>query len=418
MIKRSTWYVFWALILIPIVVYSTPYIRAAKQGVLPLIEVKTEAHAIHPESAQNNAKPAMTSTVNGASDEPNASLDTIKSKAFDSWLILAKDQIIRTDPDTASPILLQTYEKSWFPIVSQKNKWTEIQIGANQTAWVGDSLSMKHVQMQEQQIININPLTPLFSIPDPAFSSVSMNQTEAEYMPQQVSGTWGQVRSLNTGKLYWLPLSSMHWGYDSASKSWNVQSVFSVSSDAPLQGKTIVLDPGHGGKDVGAIDEKSNIKERDINFIVATVLAEKLESAGAKVILTRNSNKQYVSLDQRAAISNKNHADAFISIHQNMFPQDPAISGTITYFYDAKTSQQLADLIESNAVSLLHSHVEQLKVNQRELHVLDHNTRPAILIEGCFLSNPVELLNSITPQFREELAGGIFHGLLQYFHNH
>jgi N-acetylmuramoyl-L-alanine amidase len=108
----------------------------------------------------------------------------------------------------------------------------------------------------------------------------------------------------------------------------------------PLGIRTIVIDPGHGGKEVGAVGPKG-LMEKDVTLAVARKLAAALQSRiGARVILTREDDS-VVSLDQRTAIANQYGADLFLSIHMNAAVVKGA-KGSETYFLSLEASDELA----------------------------------------------------------------------------
>jgi N-acetylmuramoyl-L-alanine amidase len=92
---------------------------------------------------------------------------------------------------------------------------------------------------------------------------------------------------------------------------------------------TIVIDPGHGGKDPGAISSRG-LREKDVNLIVSRYLKQELEAMGFKVILTRNKDI-FISLEERTNIAKRNNADLFISIHANA-NRSRKISGVEVYY--------------------------------------------------------------------------------------
>lgn len=126
---------------------------------------------------------------------------------------------------------------------------------------------------------------------------------------------------------------------------------------------TIVIDPGHGGKDFGAID--NNVKEKDINLGVAKKLAAKIKKGlkGVKVVMTRD-NDTFISLQERANIANTNKGNLFISIHTNSVdktnPKRKSISGTSVYalgLHKDKNNLQVAQ--RENSVIELEKNYEQ-----------------------------------------------------------
>ncbi|HET7435468.1 MAG TPA: N-acetylmuramoyl-L-alanine amidase, partial [Thermoanaerobaculia bacterium] len=113
------------------------------------------------------------------------------------------------------------------------------------------------------------------------------------------------------------------------------------SKPAELPGiRTIVIDPGHGGKEVGAIGP-GGVMEKDVTLAVARKLASSLAAkTGARVVLTREDDS-LVSLDQRTAIANQYHADLFLSVHMNAAVVKGA-KGSETYFLSLEASDELA----------------------------------------------------------------------------
>lgn len=175
-----------------------------------------------------------------------------------------------------------------------------------------------------------------------------------------------------------------------------------------LSGYTIVIDPGHGGKDPGAIGS-NGVLEKDLILATSLAIAKQLEEAGAEVILTRKDDS-FLTLDERVAISNENHADAFISIHFNSYDQQ-YVGGINTYYH--KKGKRLAYAIQralSQEVKL-----RNRGVIQNDYHVLRDNHQPAILIELGFITNTKELTTLQSEGYQSNVARAILIGLIEYF---
>lgn len=176
-----------------------------------------------------------------------------------------------------------------------------------------------------------------------------------------------------------------------------------------LKGLTIVVDPGHGGNDRGTTSLQGT-DEKDITLQTSELVASKLKAAGAKVILTRESDL-YVALRKRVAIAHQSNADAFVSIHYDANP-DQSVTGFTTY-YTHSPQKTLASKINEgldSAISLRN------RGNQpADYLVLRENRTNAVLIELGFLSNSSEERIMTTNMFREQAAHGIYNGLLNYF---
>lgn len=187
--------------------------------------------------------------------------------------------------------------------------------------------------------------------------------------------------------------------------------------NSSLKGKVIVVDPGHGGSDTGAIGP-NHVAEKNVTLAIARDLDKLLTDGGAKVIMTRTSDKDVAyegtsdidELQARVAIANQASADLFVSIHADA--SDEPVSGTATYFYPGN-SDSLASLVQDSMVS-------QLKLSDRgyqpnDFYVLKNTTMPAILTEVAFISNPKEEKLLINPTFDKKAALGIYNGIKKYF---
>ncbi|GMA97338.1 N-acetylmuramoyl-L-alanine amidase [Pelosinus sp. IPA-1] len=188
------------------------------------------------------------------------------------------------------------------------------------------------------------------------------------------------------------------------------------TKNSTLKGKVIVVDPGHGGSDTGAIGP-NHVAEKNVTLAIARDLGKLLSDGGAKVILTRTSDKDVANegtsdideLQARVAIANQASADLFVSIHADA--SDEPVSGTATYFYG--NSDTFASLVQDSMVS-------QLKLSDRgyqpnDFYVLKNTTMPAILTEVAFISNPQEEKLLSNPTFDKKAALGIYNGIKKYF---
>lgn len=191
----------------------------------------------------------------------------------------------------------------------------------------------------------------------------------------------------------------------------------SQTKNSSLKGKVIVVDPGHGGSDTGAIGP-NHVAEKNVTLAIARDLGKLLSDGGAKVVMTRTSDKDVAyegtsdidELQARVAIANQASADLFVSIHADS--SDEPVSGTATYFYPGN-SDSLASLVQDSMVS-------QLKLSDRgyqpnDFYVLKNTTMPAILTEVAFISNPKEEKLLLNPTFDKKAALGIYNGIKKYF---
>lgn len=184
-----------------------------------------------------------------------------------------------------------------------------------------------------------------------------------------------------------------------------------------MAGKVVVLDPGHGGSDAGALGPRNN-KEKEVTLAVAKELRTLLQKEGAIVLLTRTVDKDVAwpgasdqeELQARADIANQAQGDIFISIHADAY--NGYASGTTTYFLEGG-SDRLARLVQQGLV-------EQLKLPNRgaqpnDYYLLEHTQMPAILTEVAFISNPKEEQLLTNRGFIRKAALGIYSGIRRYF---
>ena len=186
-------------------------------------------------------------------------------------------------------------------------------------------------------------------------------------------------------------------------------------------GKTIVLDPGHGGSDPGAIGP-TGLQEKQVTLPIAEYLKSILEAKGAKVILTRTTDVDVYGphasgvdeLQARVNVANGNRADAFISIHINSF-SNPNVGGIATYYFDGSDqSKKLASAVQGQIAE--HSGFNGDRgIQPGNLYVLRHSLMPSILVELGFISNPKEEEHLKEMSTRQEFANELAKGLELYF---
>lgn len=216
--------------------------------------------------------------------------------------------------------------------------------------------------------------------------------------------------------------------------------------------RRVVVDPGHGGHDPGAVGKKGT-KEKDVVLEMGLELARILTvEHGLDVVLTRTTDV-FVELQERTAIANKVGADIFISIHANAAPNRHA-AGIETYYLNLAKTEKVAQLaaLENGTslekVSLLqavlfdlmanyklndsahlaeevqkslirrisrtHSSPRNLGVKQGPFYVLVGATMPSILVETAFISNAAEEERLADPSYRKAAAAGIADGIAAY----
>jgi N-acetylmuramoyl-L-alanine amidase len=228
--------------------------------------------------------------------------------------------------------------------------------------------------------------------PSASYSIVTSEQAGAALEKISENNGWVQVKT-KSGKTGWVA----NWLVSSAEKG--------------IKGKVIVIDPGHGGVDSGAVGKNHN--EKTLNLNTANELRALLEKAGAKVIMTRTSNtSRKLELRERVAISHKYKADVFISIHYN---SGGSTATGIDTFYNTKygNEAELAKCIQTELIK--QTGMKDRGVKTAEFYVVKYNEMPSVLVELGFISNPEEEKLIATKDYQQKAARGIFNGLNTYF---
>ena len=189
-----------------------------------------------------------------------------------------------------------------------------------------------------------------------------------------------------------------------------------------LKGKTICIDPGHGGSDTGAIGP-GGVYEKNVTLPIALQLKMLLEHDGCKVYMTRQDDRDVYAPDDTATqelqarvdVSAACQADIFVCIHADAFT-NPGVNGTATYYYPKTSYDGML------ASSIQNSELEQLQLNDRgvnraNIYVLKHTTIPAVLLEVAFISNPDEEKMLTNMDFQNKVAIGMEQGIEKFFSN-
>lgn len=217
-------------------------------------------------------------------------------------------------------------------------------------------------------------------------------------------------------------LALMSLGYISLNKSKLVAVTY-----LPISNKIIVIDPGHGGVDPGAVS-KNGIKEDDINLKIALNLKRLIEQSGGVVIMTRETDKGlYTSksntlrqmktedLHNRKQLIEDSGSQVFISIHLNSFIR-PSYYGAQTFYKKgSKDSEHFALIIQKELKNILDKENNRQPQDRDDVFLLNEVTIPSVLVECGFLSNSKEEQLLIDETYQEKIAWSIYIGVMNYF---
>lgn len=178
-----------------------------------------------------------------------------------------------------------------------------------------------------------------------------------------------------------------------------------------MAGALVMLDPGHGGQTPGE-RARSGLVERDVCWSLATLLAERLGAAGARVRLTR-SEPEDPDDSERARRANAIDADLFISLHLNAH-QEPTAEGASAYHFGSSVSGlRLAEALQDRLIAL---GSRNCRVHARSYPILRETRMPAVLIEPAFITNPDEAKHLEDLDHRSAIADAVAQGVKDYFY--
>lgn len=176
----------------------------------------------------------------------------------------------------------------------------------------------------------------------------------------------------------------------------------------------VMIDPGHGGKDSGAIGV-NNLQEIDVILPIALQVSEILKKNGVTAQLTRDRD-YFVGLDERVQMSAHAKADIFVSIHANSIDNRPDVHGLETYHYDLGVD--LAHTVHNKIINVFNTDLK-IPLNDRRVRsarflVLRKSNIPAILVETGYLSSPEEVAQLGKAAYQTNMAQAIAQGILEY----
>jgi N-acetylmuramoyl-L-alanine amidase len=320
---------------------------------------------------------------------------------------------VRAKPDLSSRKIGQVEKNQAFEILEKDHNWVQIKLKNGKKGWVYSFYG----NFAEQPKLSVQSATSneTIKILYNGTNLRSDSATSSEVVARVDAGeTFTVIEKINDW--YKIELADKTTAFVA---SWVVSTNDSapVTSEKPkesrkkgtLNGLTLVIDAGHGGNDRGTTGALGT-DEKDITLLTAELLSTKLKSAGANVIMTRESDV-YVDLRKRVSISHQNAADAFISLHYDAIENNSVRGLTTYYMYDYQ--KELASYVHkelSDMVSL-----KDRGTQPGNYLILRENKQKAILIELGYLSNANEERQVTTEKYREQATHGIYNGIINYF---
>lgn len=196
------------------------------------------------------------------------------------------------------------------------------------------------------------------------------------------------------------------------------------AASAELVKGTVVIDPGHGGEDGGAVGI-NQVMEKDINLPIALLLRDLFVNNGYRVVMTReedcdlgdqslNSVAERKRSDMRSRVEliGEAKADLVLSIHQNHFEQSKYKGAQI--FYAAEQSKNLAEVLQKTIISDVQPENNRLAKKSDSIFLLNKTQIPAVIVECGFISNPEEAEKLTQADYQQQLAEAIYKGACEY----
>lgn len=344
-------------------------------------------------------------TTTEVEQKPTSSSNTSKTGT-----VTATSLIVRNAGSLNGKAISSVEKGQTFKIVEEVNNWAKIEYKKGSFGWVAswylDKAGAINSPINEDKITD----SSITIIHDGSNIRKSAN-TQSDIIQRANAGETFKVISVKND-WYEVKIAGGGSGFIAGwivSVDGSAPKVEKPGSDAYLQNKKIIIDPGHGGRDNGTTGASGTI-EKSLTMQTAKLLYNKLKASGADVTLTR-SNDTYIPLASRVYSAHYNNADAFISIHYDS-ATDRSVRGMTTYYYHSY-QKNLAANVHASVSSL--TNIKDRGFRYGDYYVLRENKRSAILMELGYLSNPAEEMLISSAAYQEAVATGIAQGLARYF---
>ena len=189
----------------------------------------------------------------------------------------------------------------------------------------------------------------------------------------------------------------------------------------------ILIDPGHGGQDGGAVC--NGVLEKDINLPISQDTADLIKLFGFEVSMTRTDDsfitdkganvkeRKLNDMKARLELYNCDENNVIISIHQNKFSDSKAHGSQIFYSPNNEYSPQLAESMRNSIVSMIQPDNErECKKAGKEIYLLKNTNNPAVIVECGFISNQNECKLLLDKSYQKKMALAVTTGFLDYYH--
>ncbi|WP_050614174.1 N-acetylmuramoyl-L-alanine amidase [Bacillus testis] len=262
----------------------------------------------------------------------------------------------------------------------------------------------QHISFSSQRIVKVDSLN-IRTGPSTLYNKVGTLKNNEKVSLGYRVGSWALIKG-SSGVI-----GFVHESYLSSS-SETVAPPANNTGNTSLSSQTIVIDPGHGGTDPGAVG--FGLKEKDVVLDTGKRLKSLFSKTPFNIKMTRETDV-FVTLQGRVAFAKNAKANTFISIHTNA----GGGTGSETYYYgkaanpNVTASMKLAQFIQARLTSALSTTNRGEK--HGDLHVLRENTMPAVLVELAFIDTKADNAKLASPSYRQKAAQAIYYGTLDYY---
>lgn len=179
----------------------------------------------------------------------------------------------------------------------------------------------------------------------------------------------------------------------------------------PRNGTVVVIDPGHGGRDPGAVGI-GGIRESEVVLDISRQVVSLLRQQGVEAVLTRSRDEE-IELEPRVQFAERSNADVFVSIHANAFDaRRTDVNGIETFYYSGGSGQPLAKAVQDSLLRELGARDRGVK--SANFYVIRYTSMPAILVETGFVTGSEDAARLASAAGRSRIASAIARGILQY----
>lgn len=203
-----------------------------------------------------------------------------------------------------------------------------------------------------------------------------------------------------------------------------------ATNNAP-KNKIVILDAGHGGEDPGAVSDYNSVREKEINFYIASKVKGLLEAENFTIIMTREDDtlkyeegtksvtqKRKQDLIRRKKIMNESGADLVVSIHLNKFPEAKYFGAQVFFPPNSPESKAAAEGIQKSLREVVDSNNKrEAMLKSAEIIILKNLKTPTVIVECGFLSNVEEEKRLASTEYQDKLALAIKDGIMKYYQN-